>query len=222
MEVQSLEAVSHVKEGSDKVDPFHIYKINSKRLNNNPDYVMKSSSKILRLAIDIDVDWTDNPLKFEDAFFDGSHSRCTDFISLDLWVIVRRIICLASMKVRSEKTKEVTIFWELLNEMLEQLTKKPGYKFNPNYIMFDEGGTNFTSVDGVFGEEFVKHRVVSYQWHFMNKVMERIHKVGEKDQSEFAEKAGQMCRVPTIPEFELLYGRLQEIAVQYPEVGNFL
>ena len=126
------------------------------------------------------------------------------------------------MEVRSEKTEELTIFWELLNEMLEQLTKKPGYKFNPNYIMFDEGGANFTSVDGVFGEEFVKHRVVSCQWHFMNKVMERIHKVGEKDQAEFVEKAGQMCRVPTIPEFELLFQRLQEIAAQYAEVGNFL
>ena len=56
----------------------------------------------------------------------------------------------------------------------------------------------------------------------MNKVMERIHKIGEKDQTEFAEKTGQMCRVPTIPEFELLYGRLQEIADQYPKVGNFL
>ena len=225
VEVQSLEAVGLVKEGSDTVNPFHVYKINSKRLNNKPDYVMKSSSKILKLAIDMDVDGPDNPLKSEDAFFDGSHSRCTDFISLGLWVMhtpMRRIICLASMEVRSEKTEELTIFWELLNEMLEQLTKKPGYKFNPNYIMFDEGGANFTSVDGVFGEEFVKHRVVSCQWHFMNKVMERIHKVGEKDQAEFAEKAGQMCRVPTIPEFELLFRHLQEIVAQYPEVGNFL
>ena len=87
VEVQSLEAVGLVKEGSDTVDPFHVYKIDSKRLNNKPDYVMKSSSKILKLAIDIDVDGPDNPLKSEDAFFDGSHSRCTDFISLGLWVM---------------------------------------------------------------------------------------------------------------------------------------
>ena len=125
------------------------------------------------------------------------------------------------MEVRSEKTEELTIFWELLNEMLEHLTKKPGYKFNPNYIMFDEGGANFTSVDSVFGEEFVNAEWLVV-WHFMNKVMERIHKVGNKDQAEFSEKAGQMCRVPTIPEFELLFRCLQEIAAQYPEVGNFL
>ena len=81
VEVQSLEAVGLVNEGSDTVDPFHVYKINSKRLNNKPDYVMKSSSKILRLAIDMDVDGSDNPLKSEDAFFDGSHSRCTDLLA---------------------------------------------------------------------------------------------------------------------------------------------
>ena len=143
VEVQSLEAVGHVKEGSDQVDPFHVYKINSKRLYNRPDFVMKSSSKILRLAIDMDVDGPDNPLKSEDAFFDGSHSRCTHFVLLGLWMMhtpMRRIIRLASVEVRSEKTEELTIFWELLNEMLEKLTKKPGHKFNPNYIMFDEGG----------------------------------------------------------------------------------
>ena len=87
VEVQSLEAVGLVKEGSDKVDPFHVYKINSKRLNNKPDYVMKSSSKILKLAIDMDVDGPDNQLKLEGAFFDRFHSRCTDFISLGLWVM---------------------------------------------------------------------------------------------------------------------------------------
>ena len=95
VEVQSLEAAGHVKEGSDKVDPFRVYKINSKRLNNKADYVMKSSSKILKLAVEMDVDGPDNPLKAEDAFFDGSHSRCTDFISLGLWMLhtpMRRII----------------------------------------------------------------------------------------------------------------------------------
>ena len=59
---------------------------------------------------------------------------------------MRRIIQLASMEVRTEKTEELKIFWKLLNEMLEKITKKTGYKFNPNYIMFDEAGANFTIV----------------------------------------------------------------------------
>ena len=46
-------------------------------MNNLPDFVMKSSSKILQLAIDMDIDGPENPLQLEDAYFDGSHSRCT-------------------------------------------------------------------------------------------------------------------------------------------------
>ena len=112
VEGQSLEALGHVKEGSNKADPFHVYKINSKRPNNKPDYVMISSSKILKLAVDMDVDELDNPLNFEDAFSDGSYIRCIDFISFGLWVLhtpMRRIRCLASMEVRTEKTKELVL-----------------------------------------------------------------------------------------------------------------
>ena len=87
VETQSLEAVAELKKGSDTIDPFHIYHINSKKMNNLPDFVMKSSSKILQLAIDMDIDGPENPLQLEDAYFDGSHSRCTDFVSLGLWVM---------------------------------------------------------------------------------------------------------------------------------------
>ena len=196
-------------------------------MNNRPDYVMKASSKILQLAIDMDVDGPENPLQLDDAYFDGAHSRCSEFISLGLWVMhpsMRQIIRLASMEVRTEHTDELSIFWILLNEMLAKLTKKPNYKFNPRHILFDEAGANFTSVKGVFGDDFVKERVVTCQWHFMNKVMERVQKIpNEKDAEEFATKAAQMCRVPTVAEFELLYARLKELCDDYPEVtGDFL
>ena len=42
VETQSLEAVAELKKGSDHIDPLHIYKINSKAMNNQPDFVMKS------------------------------------------------------------------------------------------------------------------------------------------------------------------------------------
>ena len=86
VETQSLEAVAELKKGSDHIDPLHIYKINSKAMNNQPDFVMKSSSKILKVALQMDQDGEENPLQQEDAFFDGCHSRCTGFISLGLWV----------------------------------------------------------------------------------------------------------------------------------------
>ena len=51
VETQSLEVVAELKKGSDTIDPLHIYKINSKVMNNQPDFVMKSSSKILKVAL---------------------------------------------------------------------------------------------------------------------------------------------------------------------------
>ena len=39
VETQSLEAVAILKRSCDKIDPLHIYKINSKAMNNQPDFV---------------------------------------------------------------------------------------------------------------------------------------------------------------------------------------
>ena len=74
----------------------------------------------------------------------------------------------------------------------------------------------------MFGQEFVNKKCVTCQWHFLNKVNERIHKIGEEYQEEFLEKAKQFCVVKTVAEFELLFARLKEIAEMFPEVGNFL
>ena len=82
VEVQSIRAVALLKKTSDKIDPLHIFKINDSGMNNQPDFVMKSSSKILTVALQMDQDGEQNPLQEEDAFFDGCHSHCTDFISL--------------------------------------------------------------------------------------------------------------------------------------------
>ena len=68
VETQSLEAVAEFKKGSDNIDPLHIYKINSKAMNNQPDFVVKSSSKILKVALQMDQDGDENPLQQEDAF----------------------------------------------------------------------------------------------------------------------------------------------------------
>ena len=176
VETQSLEAVAELKKGSDTIDPLHIYKINSKAMNNQPDFVMKSSSKILKVALQMDQDGEENPLQQEDAFFDRCHSRCTGFISLGLWVqhpSMRRVIRLASMEVRSEGTEDIVIFFKLINEMLQIVGKKEeGYKFNPRYILCDEAGGNIRGIKEALGLEFAAMRVVTCQWHFMNKINE--------------------------------------------------
>ena len=82
VKVHSIHVVVTLKKTSDNIDPFHIFRINDSEMNNGPDYVMKSSSKILTVALQMDQDGEKNPLQEEDAYFDGCHSHCTDFISL--------------------------------------------------------------------------------------------------------------------------------------------
>ena len=226
VETQSLEAVAELKKGSDLIDPLHIYIINSKAMNNQPDFVMKSSSKILKVALQMDQDGEENPLQQEDVFFDGCHSRCTRFISLGLWVqhpSMQRVIRLASMEVRSEATEDIAIFFKLINEMIQIVGKKEkGYKFNPRYILCDEAGGNIRGIKEALGLEFAAMRVVTCQWHFMNKINEQIQKIGEDFQEEFVTSAGQLCSVQSVAEFELIFSRMREIVAKFPEFGNSL
>ena len=223
---QSIEAVAEMKKGSDKLDKLQIFKLNNSSMNNDPDYVCKSSTKILQMAIDMDQEGPENVLQNEDAFFDGSHSRCTGYISLGLWVhhpSLRSVIRLVSMEVKSESTENLIMFWSLVNEMLQIVGKKcDSYKFNPRNIMTDEAGAHFTAMSHVFGDEFVNKKCITCQWHFLNSVNEKIHKIGEEYQEEFLEKATLLCKLPTVPEFEIVFARLKEIAAIFPELGNFL
>ena len=226
VDTQSLAAVTEVKKSSDKIDPYYIYKINSKDMNNSEDYVMKSSKMLLELALKMDQDGDDNLLNEVDAYFDGCHSRCLGFISSGLWFqhpSMRSILRIASMEVRTEKGDTIEIFFSLLNEMLQKVGKKnKDYKFNPKYIFNDEAGSNFVGISRVFGEQFASERVITCQWHFMNQVNTKIHLIGENDQEEFLKCAKEVCIAPTIPEFEILFARMQEICSKYPQVGSFL
>ena len=53
----SFPAVTDVKKSSDKIDPYYIYKINSKDMSNSDDYVMKSSKAMLELALKNGSEW---------------------------------------------------------------------------------------------------------------------------------------------------------------------
>ena len=54
-------------------DKYLIYKINNSQFNGEPDYVLKSSSPVVQVAIDKDQDGPEHPLQCEEAYFDGSH-----------------------------------------------------------------------------------------------------------------------------------------------------
>ena len=70
----------------DKEDKYLIYKINNLQYNGEPDYVFKSSSPITQLAIDMDQDGHNIPLQGEEPYFDGCHSQCVGYKTLELYI----------------------------------------------------------------------------------------------------------------------------------------
>ena len=164
----SLEAVGILKQTTDKEGKYLIYKINNFQSNGQPDYIFKSSAPVAQLAIEMDQDGLQHPLQDEEAYFDGCHSICAGYKTLALFVYHTAMHCilrLAMMEAKSESTCEISIFWELFNEILSKI-KGRNYKFNPRPIMADENGANYCAVRKVFGLEFATSKVVSCQMHY--------------------------------------------------------
>ena len=114
----SLEAVGTLKQAMDKEDKYLIYWINNSQFNGQPNYILKSSTPMAQLAIDMDQNGPEHPLQAKDTYFNGCHSRCAGYKTLALFVYhtaMGHILRLATMEVKSESTQEISLFWELFN-----------------------------------------------------------------------------------------------------------
>ena len=150
-----------------------------------------------QLAIDMDQNGPDHPLKSKDAYFNGYHSRCTGYKTLALFVYhmaMRCILSLAMMEVKSESTQEISLFWELFNQILTKIKGK-NYKFNPKSIMVDENGANYCAIRKVFGLEFATSKVVSCQMHYKNDVNRASLKTGDTYKDVFKNISHKMCAI---------------------------
>ena len=127
----SINAVVKLKRGQDSVDKYHIYKVNNKKWNGNPTFVMKSSKSSAETALHMDTHNKKTLLIECVVFMDGLHSRVKDYITLTLWVenlIICKMQRLAPMECASEDMENITIF---LKNFLDILC---GVKNDPNYV----------------------------------------------------------------------------------------
>ena len=109
------------------------------------------------IALQMDVNGEDNILQLENAYFDATHSCVQYFKSLGMWLVhpaMKKVLCLASMEICSEYHKDIVLFLHLFNKILEEVSGKEGYKFNPRYFVCDEAGANYKVIALVYGEEF--------------------------------------------------------------------
>ena len=172
-----------------------IYRINSSQFNGQPGYVFKSNASMAQLAIYMYQYGPEHPLQGEEAYFDGCHSRCAGYKTLALFVYhtaMCHILRLATVEVRSESTHEISIFWELFNEILSEI-KGRNSKFNPKSIMVDENGANYCAIRKVFGLEFATSKEVSCQMHYKNDVNRASLKIGNSYKDVFKNICYEMC-----------------------------
>ena len=158
------------------------------------------------------------------AYFDGCHSRCMGYKTLALFVYhtaMHHILRLATMEVKSESTQEISLFWELFNEILTEI-KGENYKFNPKSIMVDENGANYCAIRKVFGLEFATSKVVSCQMHYKNDVNRASLKIGDTYKDVFKNICHEMCPITTVAEYNDRKKWLEEIADIFPQITSWI
>ncbi|XP_028408652.1 uncharacterized protein LOC114531204 [Dendronephthya gigantea] len=164
----NYEAVAHFKQYADKRDPFYVYSINDRRGNpNKPSLVFKSSTLKAQFALKMDRT-KDNALSEEVCFFDGKVSRCKGFVSLTASVyhpLLQRVVPLATMECEAEDSLSVEYFWKCFNEVLQKVSGKKDYLFNPCGWITDMAGANMEGLKRVFGSA-VLEQVKTCEFHF--------------------------------------------------------
>ena len=177
-----------------------------------------------QLAIDMDQDGPEHPLQGEEAYFGGCHSRCAGYKTLALFVYhtaMHHILRLATMEAKSESTPEISIFWELFNEIISEI-KGRNYKFNPRSIMVDENGANYCAIRKVFGLEFAASKVVSCQMHYKNVVNRASLKISDSYRDVLKNICHEKCSVATVGEYNNKKKWLEEIANIFPEINSWI
>lgn len=225
---QSLEAVGLMKEKTDRIDPFLIHKIhksNDEQWNDEPDFVFCASGVLSEILFLMNQDGDKNPLQGECLFFDGAHSRCTDYIALALWVyhsVMRKLLRIATMYTRKESAKSVEIFFNQVNDVLQKVSGNPEYILNPRIILCDNSGANLAGMTRVFGQDFVDTRVLGCRFHFLNCVEKAKNKIGEAHRLEFVKGCHALAEVPTVAQYKVQLAILWEICDMYPDSRHFL
>ena len=103
-----------------KDDPFLIYKLNHRDLNNQPTYVFKTSS----VSVDIGNKLGrvgDHDLSSSYVLFDGNEKRINNMAILTLYIyqrLVRKPIILATLDCKGENKENAELFWRCWEEAL--------------------------------------------------------------------------------------------------------
>ena len=182
--------------------------MNCEEINNEPSYVFKTSHKCLEMALKMDCgEETVGPkssLSEEDAYIDAMHSRVNGYKTVTMWTFhpgMNKVVNLAIMDCHKENTEMLTLFLELFNSALQDLTGNSEYKFNPIHVMCDESGANMNAIERVFGKDFMA-RVVTCQWHFRQCAKHQLPDINPLERETFTKMVNDLCYSSTVNDYE--------------------
>ena len=222
----SFTAVAALREQLKEYDPFLIYKVNDGSFNDEISYVFKSSTCAAELAIEMDCEDPENKscLKDEPVYCDTMHSRVDKYKNITAWVknpITRCVMRIATMEVENENTESLTLFFKLLNEILEKVSGKPRYKFNPFRFYVDEAGANINAISNVFGKKGLS-RVLGCQWHFLKCAQAKAQFVKLKHTKSFIHLCRRLINAHTRDEYDCVSAALRRICADSNLLDWFL
>ena len=143
-EVDSFTNIKTLKETTDKMDKFYMYKMNCVSASGEPSYIFKTSTKALEIAKKMEQKETEgqptNSLSLEWAYMDGMHSQVRGYKTLMLWTYhpgMNKVMALAIMECQNENTQMIKDFLQTSNKCLQDYTGIDNYKFDPYGIMCD-------------------------------------------------------------------------------------
>ena len=211
----SFKAIGELLENLKDYDQFFIYKINDGSFNDEVLYVFKSSLCAAELVIEMDCDDPENKscLCNEPVYCDTMHSRVDNCKNVTAWVknpITRLMMCIATMEVERENTHTLELFFNLLNEILQKVSSKPHYKFNPYRFYVDEAGANINAISLGFGRKGLS-RILGCQWHFLRSAQAKAKFVEVTKCKSFIHLSRRLITALTRDEYEAVSQCLHKI-----------
>ena len=117
---------------------------------------------------------------------------------------------IATMEAMHEDTPTMILFFNLLNEVLQKVSGKPKYKFNPCRFYVDEAGCNKNAISRVFGRDAL-NRTVTCQWHFLQCVRAKAMQVKECHRKTFLKLCKRWIAAATQSEYDSISAALRTL-----------
>ena len=117
---------------------------------------------------------------------------------------------IATMEAMHEDTPTMILFFNLLNEVLQKVSGKPKYKFNPCRFYVDEAGCNKNAISRVFGRDAL-NRTVTCQWHFLQCVHAKAMQVKEHHRKTFHKLCRRWIAATTRSEYDSISAALRTL-----------